>query len=59
MDAPKWAYAVYLTGGRFESSDGKGVVESIRYQDDKIQETLGLSSEESIWPPLRGFNRFY
>ncbi len=42
-----------LTGGRFGSLDPLECIE------DKVREKLGLSGEEEIWPPPRGFNRFY
>ena len=42
-----------LTGGRFGSLD------PLDYIEDEVREKLGLSHEEDIWPPPRGFNRFY
>ena len=42
-----------LTGGRFGSLDPLECIEA------KVQEKLGLSDGENIWPPPRGFNKFY
>ena len=42
-----------LTGGRFGSLD------PLEYVGGEVQEKLGLPLEEGIWPPPRGFNKFY
>ena len=42
-----------LTGGRFVSLD------PLEYVSDEVRKKLGLSLEEDIWPPPRGFNKLY
>ena len=42
-----------LTGERFGSLD------PLEYVTDEVREKLGLPLEEDIWPPPRGFNKFY